>query len=154
MCVTQKIINLTRMWADVQRDGRPTECRWRPLRKFRNMEFALLVASKLRTKFEMHVFIRSKNKLKRSRNLEDLIPEVLRNESFGYLPGPVPRCKVWLTPTGRVRCSNAANTGERKTWTQSEFCTWQNSVRGSKSTRKCYQPRRRTNIVQSLVGLR
>jgi len=25
--------------------------------------------------------------------------------------------------------SNAANIGERKTWTQSEFCTWQNSVR-------------------------
>jgi len=26
----------TRMWADTQRDGRPAECRWRPLRKFRN----------------------------------------------------------------------------------------------------------------------
>jgi len=37
----------------------------------------------------------------------------------------VPRCKVWLTPTARVLCSNAANIGERKTWTQSEFCTWQ-----------------------------
>jgi len=24
----------------------------------------------------------------------------------------------------------AANIGERKTWTQSEFCTWQNSVTG------------------------
>ena len=42
----------------------------------------------------------------------------------------VPRCKVRLTPTARVPCSNAANIGERKTWTQSEFCTWQNSVRG------------------------
>jgi len=25
--------------------------------------------------------------------------------------------------------SNAANVEERKTWTQSEFCTWQNSVK-------------------------
>ena len=24
------------MWADAKRDGRPTEYRWRPLRKFRN----------------------------------------------------------------------------------------------------------------------
>ena len=29
--------------------------------------------------------------------------------------------KVWLTPTTRVPCSNAANIGERKTWTQSDF---------------------------------
>jgi len=35
---------------------------------------------------------------------------------------------VWLTPTARVPCSNAANT-ERKTWVQSEFCNWQTSVR-------------------------
>ena len=42
----------------------------------------------------------------------------------------MPRRKVWLqTPAAGVSCSNAANTGERKTWTQSEFCTWQNSVR-------------------------
>jgi len=33
----------------------------------------------------------------------------------------VPRCKDWLTSTARVPCSNAANIGERKTWTQSEF---------------------------------
>ena len=48
----------------------------------------------------------------------------------------VPRRKVWLTLTARVPCSNAANIGERKTWTQSEFCTLQNSTRG-KSPRKC-----------------
>jgi len=46
------------------------------------------------------------------------------------IPFLVPRRKVWLTPTARVPCSNAANIGERRTWTQSEFCTWQNSVRG------------------------
>jgi len=28
----------------------------------------------------------------------------------------------------RVPYSNAANIRERQTWTQSEFCTWQNSV--------------------------
>jgi len=38
------------------------------------------------------------------------------------------RCKVWLTPAAGVPCSNAAKIRERKTWTQSEFCTWQNSV--------------------------
>jgi len=48
----------------------------------------------------------------------------------------VPRRKVWLTPAAPVPCSNAANIGERKTWTQSEFCTGQNSVRG-KSLGKC-----------------
>jgi len=31
------------------------------------------------------------------------------------------RRKVWLTPTARVPCSNAASIGERKTWTQSKF---------------------------------
>jgi len=46
------------------------------------------------------------------------------------IPFLVPRRRVWLTPTGRVPCSNNANIGECKTWTQIEFCTWQNSVRG------------------------
>jgi len=32
-------------------------------------------------------------------------------------------------PAAGVPCSNAANIGERKTWTQSEVCTWRNSVR-------------------------
>jgi len=32
------------------------------------------------------------------------------------------RRKVWLTRTARVPCCNAANIGERKTWTQREFC--------------------------------
>ena len=45
----------------------------------------------------------------------------------------VQRRKVWLTPTGRVPCTNAANIGERKSWTQSEVCTSQNSPRGQKS---------------------
>jgi len=52
------------------------------------------------------------------------------------IPCLVPRRKVWLTPTARLPCSNADNIGERKTWTQSEFCTWQNSFR-SKSPGKC-----------------
>jgi len=49
----------------------------------------------------------------------------------------VPRRKVWLTPAAGVPCSNAANTGERKTWTSSEYCTGQNSVRGSRAPEKC-----------------
>jgi len=59
-------------------------------------------------------------------------------------------------PAAGVPCSNVANIGECKTWKQSEFCMWQNSIT-SKSSRKCiyhaYQPGRRPNIVQSLVGL-
>jgi len=34
------------------------------------------------------------------------------------IPLLVPRHKLWLTPTAPVMCSNAANIGERKTWTQ------------------------------------
>jgi len=36
----------------------------------------------------------------------------------------------------QVSYSKAANIGESKTWTQIEFCSWQNSVRG-KSPWKC-----------------
>jgi len=56
-------------------------------------------------------------------------------ESFPFL---VPRRKVWLALTGRVSCSNAANIKERKTWTQSEVCTWQNSVRGQEPPKNVY----------------
>ena len=53
------------------------------------------------------------------------------------------RRKVWLTRTIRVPCNDAANIGERKTWrTQSERCTWQNSVRG-------YSPRKRIYSVSA-----
>ena len=48
-------------------------------------------------------------------------------------------------------CSNAANIGEHKTWTQSGFCTGKNSVRWQQPPKNVYivyQPRRRTNIVQ------
>jgi len=53
------------------------------------------------------------------------------------IPFLVPRRKVWLTTAAGVPCSNAANTGERKTWTFSEYCTGQNSARGSRATEKC-----------------
>ena len=52
------------------------------------------------------------------------------------IPILVPHRKVWLTPATGVPCSNAANIGERKTWTQNGFYIWENSVRG-KSRRKC-----------------
>ena len=51
----------------------------------------------------------------------------------------VPRRRVWLAPAAGLPCTNAANIAEDKTWptwTQSEFCTWQNYVRGN-SPRKC-----------------
>jgi len=40
------------------------------------------------------------------------------------IPFFVPRHKVWLTAAARVPCSNTDNIGERKTWMQSEFCSW------------------------------
>jgi len=52
------------------------------------------------------------------------------------IPFLVRRRKLSLTPTARVPCSNATNI-ERKTWTQSEFCTSQNSVTGQEP-RKMY----------------
>ena len=48
------------------------------------------------------------------------------------IPFLVPCRNVWLRPAAGVPCSNAANIRERKTWTQSEFCTCQNSARGQK----------------------
>jgi len=42
------------------------------------------------------------------------------------IPFFIPRRKVWMTPLLECR----ANIAERKTWTQSEFYTWWNSVRG------------------------
>jgi len=37
-----------------------------------------------------------------------------------------------------VPCSNAANIEECKTWTQSEFCTWHNSVTGQEPPKCIY----------------
>ena len=52
------------------------------------------------------------------------------------IPFLLPRYKVWLTAAAPVPCSHTANMGKCKTWTQSEFYSWQNSVRG-KSPQKC-----------------
>ena len=60
-----------------------------------------------------------------------------RGAKSSIIPFLVPQRTVWLTPT-RVPCSNAANTGECKTWMQSEVCTWQNSVRGQEPPKCIY----------------
>ena len=36
ICMPERLTVTTRMWADAQRDDRPAEYRWRPLRKFGN----------------------------------------------------------------------------------------------------------------------
>ena len=54
------------------------------------------------------------------------------------------RHKVWLTPTDGVPCSNTANIAKRKTWTQSEFCTLQNSVRGQEPPKVYIVPAQET----------
>jgi len=41
----------------------------------------------------------------------------------GALAPSSQRHKVCLTPAAGVPCGDAANIGERKTWTQGEFCT-------------------------------
>jgi len=41
-------------------------------------------------------------------------------DSF-VIPFLVPRHKLWLNAAAQVPCSHTVNTGERKTWTQSEF---------------------------------
>jgi len=62
-------------------------------------------------------------------NVMDALPNIGGTVyKSSLIPFLVPRRKVWLTPTAGVPCSNAANIGERKTWTQSEVCTWQNSL--------------------------
>ena len=81
------------MWADAQRDGRPAEYNWHPLRMFPN-------------------------------SVPCTTPQSLADDAAG------------------VPCSDAANIGERKTWTQSEFCTWQNSVQPGKIPSRGKSPRK------------
>ena len=38
-----------------------------------------------------------------------------------------------------VQCTNTAKIEERKTWTQSECCTWQNSVTGQEPQKMCIE---------------
>jgi len=62
----------------------------------------------------------------------------------------VPRHKVWLLPTARVPCSNAANIGRKVNYACGKIPL------GGKSPQNVYivcQPRRQPNIVQSLVDL-
>jgi len=54
------------------------------------------------------------------------------------IPFLVPRRKVWLRPDVGVPCSDAANIGERRTWTQSELRIRQNSVRGNSPQKYIY----------------
>jgi len=71
------------------------------------------------------------------------------------IPFLVPRRKLWLTPAAGLPCSNDANIEEHKTWTQSDFlhlAKFHQGVRAPENVYIMYQPRRRPNIMQSLVG--
>jgi len=61
--------------------------------------------------------------------------KITRSES-SIISFLAPCRKVWLMPTAQVSCSNTTNIGECKTWMQSEFRTWQNSVR-KQQAQKC-----------------
>ena len=63
-------------------------------------------------------------------NMIAALPNIGGALCCSVIPFVVPRRKVWMTPAAGVPCSNAANIGERKTWTSSEFCIGQNSVKG------------------------
>jgi len=77
------------MWADAQRDGRPAEDRWHPMRKFHN-------------------------------SISCTMPQSLAD------------------PAAAVPCKYTANIWESKTWTQSEFCTRRNSIRGQEPQKCTY----------------
>ena len=51
------------------------------------------------------------------------------------IPFLVPRREAWLTPAAGMPCSNAANIGEGKTWTQTYFARGK-IPSGSKGPRK------------------
>jgi len=81
---------------------------------------------------------------------------------FRVIPFLVARGNFRLTPAAPVPCSKAGNIEERKTWTQREVRTWQNSVRGQEPPKNVYilysvglyQLRRRPNSLQSFDDLR
>ena len=50
----------------------------------------------------------------------------------------VPRRKVWLTPAAVVPCSDAANIGERKTWTQSAILHMAKFRQGARAAENVY----------------
>jgi len=74
------------------------------------------------------------------------------------IPFLVPRRKVSLTPAAGVPCSNAANIGERNYRLGRKAilhrAKFRQGARVPENVYIVYQPRRRPNIVQSLVGLR
>jgi len=69
----------------------------------------------------------------------------------------LPRCKVWLMPAAAVPCSNAAKMYENARLGRNVNFAPGKILSGAKATENVYtvqQPMRRSNIVQSLVGLR
>jgi len=60
-----------------------------------------------------------------------VVPSVENDEECKFhnsIPCTMPQSLAM--PTVPVPCSNVAKIGECQTWTQSEFCTWQNIIRG------------------------
>jgi len=72
------------------------------------------------------------------------------------IPLFVPRRKVWLMPAAGVPCSNAAKTGNARRGCKVNFAPGKIPLWGKspENVYIVYQPRRRTNIVQSLVDFR
>jgi len=69
------------------------------------------------------------------------------------IPFLIPCRKVWLTPTAPVLCSNTANVEKHKIWTQSEFCSGQNSVRGQEPPKMYLQCTSQGDSETSCKGL-
>jgi len=111
----QTIRRITRMWGDVQRDSRPAEYRWRPLRKFRNSISCTTSAAGVPCSNAANIGERKTWTLGRKVNVAlGKIP--LRGKSprkciYTVPPGDGQTlCTVWLAFVERHRCSNEAKT--------------------------------------------
>jgi len=65
--------------------------------------------------------------------------------------GASAQCRSLADAPTRVPCNNAVNIGARKTWMQSEFCTWKKFRYGTRAPENeymVYQPRRQPKMCE------
>jgi len=149
----------TRMWANAQRDGRPADYRWRPLFNATKFGWRPLLECRAVTlpRHETRWNLQGCPKLPdRSQPLVGRSSPYCADICRTYC------CLVGLSFFSNVdRCLSCEDIAREtcsmvRRWTESEFCTWQNSVRRQEIQKVyiVYQARRRPNIVQSLVDFR
>jgi len=118
------------------------------------MHALLHVSTDLHTKFKVSSFTNSKNMFmaqKSTRSSAEILSSAAK--LYKLKCGPMPNVMAAMPNKGgtlcsapqslpdaaaAVPCSNAPNIGECKTWTQSELCSWQISLRGQEPPRCIY----------------